>query len=280
MSNATLPGLVIESLEQIETQTVQTSPELAALWLAHNRHNRTLSAKTVDQYAKDMAAGAWNFTGQPIIFDAAENLIDGQHRLTAQVKAGATLDWLVITGVETATRDYIDIGRPRTVGNQLQIKGVGNTGVAAVARLDLIYAGELNPSKPSVRAHAEANIGPFHEGARIGNSIAGTIHGSSAAYGVAFHRLSQIDPEAAHEFFGALQSGADLASTSPILVARNYIARTRISRSLSDPQRVAFINYLFKTWNLWRAGKRLKAFSMPTDTVVPSTAKAALRSVA
>lgn len=274
MTNATLPGLVIESLAQVETQTVQASPELAALWLAHNQHNRTLSAKTVDQYAQDMAAGAWNFTGQPIIFDAAAHLIDGQHRLTAQIKAGVTLDWLVITGVETATRDYIDIGRPRTVGNQLQIKGAGNTGVAAVARLDLIYAGEWNPSKPSVRAHAEANLAVFHEGARIGHSIAQVIHGSSAAYGVAYARLTQIDAEAAATFFGALQTGADLASTSPILVARNYIARTRASRSLTDAQRVVFINHLFKTWNLWRAGKRLKAFSMPTDAVMPTTSRA------
>ncbi len=277
MTNATLPGLVIESLEQIETQTVQVSPGLAALWLAHNRHNRTLSAKTVDQYAQDMAAGAWNFTGQPIIFDSAENLIDGQHRLTAQVKASVTLDWLVITGVQTETRDFIDIGRPRTVGNQLQIKGVGNTGVAAVARLDLIYAGEPNPSKPAVRAHAEDHIALFHEGARIGHSISQTIHGSTAAYGVAFYRLSQIDAEASAEFFGALQSGADLASTSPILVARNYIARTRVSRSLTDAQRVVFINYLFKAWNLWRAGKRLKAFSMPADTVIPTRARPGLK---
>lgn len=156
MTDSTLPGLVIESLAHVATQTVQASPELAALWLAHNGHNRTLSPRTVDQYAADMAAGNWNFTGQPIIFDAAGHLIDGQHRLTAQVKVGVTLDWLVITGVQTATRDFIDIGRPRSVGNQLQIKGVGGNGVAAVARLDLIYRGQPNPSKPTVRAHAEA----------------------------------------------------------------------------------------------------------------------------
>lgn len=270
MTNSILPGLGLRDLAgAISTQRVKVTPTMAAKWLARNHRNRTLSSKTVDQYAQDMEAGQWTFTGQALIFDSGGHLVDGQHRLTAQIKANVTLEWLVVVGVDVETRDFIDIGRPRTVGNQLQIKGTGNTGVAAVARLDLIYAGEWNPSKPSVRAHAEAHIDSFHQGARIGHGIAQVIYGSTAAYGVAFHHLSQIDAESAQWFFGALQTGADLGATSPILVARNHIARTRASRSLSDAQRVLFINYLFRCWNLWAVGKRCKTFSAPAGTVVP-----------
>lgn len=272
MSHDTLPGLVLSDLAGVATQQVQVSPELAALWLGRNQHNRTLSDTTVSQYAADMSAGAWRFTGQPIVFDAAGHLIDGQHRLTAQIRANVTLNWLVITGVPTETRDYIDIGRPRTVANQLQIKGVRDGyGTAAVARLDLIYGGTAHPSKPVVRKHAETNADVFHRGAQIGRSIAQIIHGSSAAYGVAYAHLHRIDPETAEEFFAALLTGAGLAITSPILVARNHIARTRATRSLTDAQRVAFINYLFRAWNLWRTGKRVKSFAIPADRVEPLT---------
>ena len=271
MTNSILPGLGLRDLAgQISTQRVKVTPTMAAKWIARNHQNRTLSQKTVDQYAADMAAGKWTFTGQAIIFDAAGRLIDGQHRLTAQIKANVTLEWLVVVGVETETRDYIDIGRPRSVGAQLQIKGVADgNGIAAVARLDLIYDGLTNPSKPTVRAHCEDHVEAFHEGARIGRSIAQVIHGSTAAYGVAYHRLSAIDPEAAQEFFDALLTGAGLPLTSPILVARNHIARTRASRSLSDPQRVMFIDYLFRCWNLWRTGKRVKSFASPAGRVEP-----------
>ena len=124
MTNSILPGLGLRDLAgQISTQRVKVTPTMAAKWIARNHQNRTLSQKTVDQYAADMAAGKWTFTGQAIIFDAAGRLIDGQHRLTAQIKANVTLEWLVVVGVETETRDYIDIGRPRSVGAQLQIKG-------------------------------------------------------------------------------------------------------------------------------------------------------------
>ena len=270
MTNLTLPDLVLDAHQGVATQQVRVTPTLAAVWLARNQRNRTLSPHTVDQYAADMSAGGWVFTGQPIVFDADGHLIDGQHRLTAQIKADVTIDWLIVTGIETQTRDYIDIGRPRTVANQLQINGVADgNGVAAVARLELIYNGTANPSKPSVRAHAETNLDAFHQGARIGRSIAQVIHGSSAAYGVAFRRLSAIDPDAAADFFDRLLTGAGLSLTSPILVARNHIARTRASRSLSDAQRVAFIDYLLKTWNLWRAGKRVKSFSAPAERVEP-----------
>ena len=270
MSDPILPGLVLADLAYISTQQVQVSPELAAVWLARNRHNRTLAKATVDQYAADMVSGGWHFTGQPIVFDAAAHLIDGQHRLTAQVKAGVTLTWLVITGVKTETRDYIDIGRPRTVANQLQIKGLHDGGgVAAVARLNLIYGGQPNPSKPTVRAHSEDHGTAFHAGARVGRSIAQVIHGSTAAYGVAHYRLAEVDPETAAAFFDALLTGAGLPITSPILVARNHIARTRATRSLSDVQRVAFIDYLMRTWNLWVSGKRVKTFAAPAGRVEP-----------
>lgn len=266
MTDTTLPGL--ES--GVQSRIVRVTPEMAAAWLARTVANRVISKDAVEQYASDMSRG-WTFTGQPIVFDYNDHLSDGQHRLTAQVKANVVINWLVVTGVEPAAQDYIDIGRPRTVANQLQIKGVSfSNAIAAVARMLIVYRGERNPSKPAIREFAEKDIAALQEAGHAGRSVAQVIHGSSAAYGAVYFTLHRIDADATEEFFEALQTGADLSLTSPILVARTYIARTQQNaRAMNDSGRVAFMNYLFKTWNLWREGKRVKSFSRPTTTVEP-----------
>lgn len=276
MSDDTLPGA--------NAVLVRMSPELAEEWLSRNRHNRTISQAVVAQYAADMKAGNWRFTGQPLIVDTAKELLDGQHRLTAQVRANVTLYWLVVTDASTEVRDYIDIGRGRTVGNQLQIKGAHDGyAIAAIARLDLIYSGQSKPSKPMVREHAEANMDAFYDAAKVARSASQMIHGPSAAYGVAFYRLFELGPERTSVFFDALRTGAGLTATSPILIARNHIMRTatgRVRVSPTDSQRCGFVDYLFRAWNLWVTGRQIKSFGVPTCQVIPVTPKRVIKAVA
>lgn len=269
MFESTLPGF---NADGPQFKIVRVTPEMASAWLTRNVTNRTISQNTINQYAADMEAGDWEFTGQPIIFDNDGRLSDGQHRLTAQVKAGVVVNWMVITGVKPGTQDYIDIGRPRTVANQLQIKGFTQShAVAAVARLDLIYSGILSPSKPAIRERAEKDLDAFTKSGRIGRSVAQVLGGSSAAYSLAHYRMSLLDESDADTFYDSLFTGANLSLTSPILVARQYIARTckGTAKGWNDSVRVNFVDYQFKAWNLWRAGKRVKSFSRPTSHVEP-----------
>lgn len=272
MKQSTIPALAKRPDASIEAYVMTVSPELAAEWLTRNDRNRTLNLPAVAQFAADMDAGRWHFTGQPIIFNRDGVLIDGQHRLSAQVKAGATIDWLVVGGTDRRALNYVDIGRPRSVADQLNIAGhTFSNAVAAAARLELVYSGVTNPTKPQVRAHAEKHFAELAAAGAVGRGIAQIIRGSSAAYAVAYRRLALIDAERAERFFGKLRSGAGLPETSPILVARNQIAKTGTARGYTDRQRVLFVDYLFRAWNLWVSGKRLKAFKAPTGTVVPAT---------
>lgn len=271
MNQSTIPALA-EKPVNIEARVISVSPELAAEWLARNPRNRNLSTGAVAQFAADMQAGRWTFTGQPIVFDRTGNLQDGQHRLTAQVKVGATIDWLVVGGIATAAQNYMDIGRPRSVADQLRIGGyaLGNH-VAAAARLKLLYDGESNPTKPQIRAYAVKHHAALARSGYLGKSVSQVIGGSESAYAVAHFHLAQINPELADEFFDRLRSGADLPATSPLLVARNFIGRggLTVGRGHSDTLRVRFIDYLHKAWNLWVAGKRIKSFSIPSTHVTP-----------
>lgn len=274
MNKPTLPGLVPDGAD---VQVVHVTPEMAAKWLAVNDHNRTISEVVVNQYAADMEAGRWKFTGDPIQFSETGHLSNGQHRLTAQVKSGTTQTYVVITGLSRESQDYMDIGRVRSVANQMQLKGVHNAwAIAAVARMIMVYEGARNPSKPAVRAYAEQNVAEFHPAAVLGRSIAQVIRGSSSAYGAAAVTLNRIDPERAHDFFEALQYGANLPEGSPVLVLRAWIMKTQAKVNNTDEHRVAFINGIFHTWNLWLAGRKTRSFSLPRGTVTPAALDAKL----
>ena len=89
------------------------SPDKAKEYMLANNHNRRLSGRTVDRYTRDILAGEWPFTGDPIRFNGAGTLIDGQHRLAAIIKAGQAAQCLVIRGLGLEVQEKIDQGRMR-----------------------------------------------------------------------------------------------------------------------------------------------------------------------
>lgn len=272
MRQSTIPALAPNTpAGDVEVRVLTVTPELASEWLTRNTRNRVISGITVAQFASDMEEGRWHFTGQPIVFDTNGTLSDGQHRLTAQVKVGVTLQWLVVGGVDVKAQDFIDIGRPRSVANQLQIEGRSFTyNVSAAARLYLIYEGVAHPSKPQIKYVADKHYDQFARLATVGKSISTIIGGPTAAYAVAAFYLEAIDPDLSGEFFAGLSTGADLAGNSPILVARNKIQRNKASgKAWTDPQREAFINFLFRVWNHWVSGKTVATLREPSQRVTP-----------
>jgi hypothetical protein len=122
-------GAPATALLSVKSRWVDISPEKAAAWLANNFRNRPVVQDVIDAYARDMSAGVWIPTHQGIAFNNREELIDGQHRLMAIVKAQRTVRMMVtynlpaeIEGHEMTTMDAIDRGRTRTVADQLKIQ--------------------------------------------------------------------------------------------------------------------------------------------------------------
>jgi len=64
------------------------TPEVATSLLKNNAGNRNLRSTVVEHYADQMKRGEWKPTHQAIAIGADENIIDGQHRLSAIVKSG------------------------------------------------------------------------------------------------------------------------------------------------------------------------------------------------
>lgn len=107
----------------METTTELITPELATEYLSHNCTNRALRGKDVDTLARDMINGKFVLTHQGIAFDSAGNLLDGQHRLSAVVKAGVSVYMRVTRGIKFEDAAFMDIGVKRNLQDGFAFSG-------------------------------------------------------------------------------------------------------------------------------------------------------------
>lgn len=128
------------------TETIRIitiTPDDAKTLLEKNfAHNRTVLKQRVAGYADDMARGEWKITGDPIRIDTDGNLIDGQHRLLAIIKAGVPIRTSFITGVDHSIVRLIDTGRGRSLKDALRIEGGGSEVPELAAAIGLVKSYE------------------------------------------------------------------------------------------------------------------------------------------
>ena len=99
----------------MKAELEKITPAKAKEYLEHNTDNyRVLSPRRVQTYAEDMRNGLWQANGEPIVFDNAGTLKNGQHRLNAIIESGATVSILVVRGVDKSV-DIFDCGGGRTI---------------------------------------------------------------------------------------------------------------------------------------------------------------------
>ena len=106
-------------------EMMTVTPELAQRWLeAKNTRNRNISWRKVAAYANDMREGRWQATHQnAIAFYKDGNLADGQHRLSAIVKASVSVEFMVWFGLDDKAAYGIDAHKMRATQDQIKIAG-------------------------------------------------------------------------------------------------------------------------------------------------------------
>lgn len=105
---------------------ITITPEMAQEWLNRNFNNRRIQDHRVSVIANDIKNGKWAITGDTIKLSKNGELIDGQHRLAAIVKAGISVSAFVATGIERTP--FIDNNKVRTPGEQMLIAGWAEKG--------------------------------------------------------------------------------------------------------------------------------------------------------
>lgn len=237
----------------ITSNVIEVTPELARQWLKNNTANRDIDGNYVERYAGDMRAGNWAFNGETIKIADTRKILDGQHRLMAVVESGVTVRLLVIAGLPEETQETMDQGRPRSLGDVLQLRGEKyyrplaytvtvawrwhkTRDLLASDRPTIAEASAMLERNPDLRdstAFAFCRRRPWMPG----------------AYLLPLHFLfSAVDEQAAHDFVDGLFTGHTNGAGDP-----RHVLRERLINAHIDNEEMATREKLALTLKAWAA---------------------------
>lgn len=260
------------------TGIMTITPQQATQILAdRNTHNRKVSPIAVTRLARDMANGDFLMNGDAIRFAADGTLLDGQHRLHACVKSGATIRTVVVWNLPSEAQATMDDGNKRTMSHVLQLDGRATKHSQTVAsilrRVILLERGSLTsttnaPTKTEMSDYLDAHPG-VTEAAIVADQVrnARGVRCAPSTLGVAYFLFSQKSPAKAAEFFELLRTGAGLEEGSPILALRNRLSVDGSTRHKTESPEV--LAWFIKAWNAWRAGKSLRVLRQKSNDKWP-----------
>lgn len=120
------------------------TPELAKQYLENQQSNRSISNSYIKRMASDIINNRWLDEADPIKFSADGRLVDGQHRLSAVIKADKPQKFVVIRGYSKDSMAVLDMGKARSAAHIGQIIGLGinQTHTSCINSLQLPFWGE------------------------------------------------------------------------------------------------------------------------------------------
>ena len=116
-------------------QVIDVTPKLAQSYLETNSSNRPLSIRTVNELTRAILNDEWQRNGESMKFDRAGNMIDGQHRCHAVIKADRAIQTYVLFDLPSDSFKTLDTGKKRNNADTLGLLGFSNPALlAAVCR--------------------------------------------------------------------------------------------------------------------------------------------------
>lgn len=231
--------------------------------------NRRIHRQMVSLYAAQMRDGGWMLNGEPIIFNGPR-LLDGQTRLSAIVESGATIQMLVVRGVNSDAFMTIDNGAKRTASDVLGVFGVRNqTQVAGAAALVMIYQGHGHMESSGTARPAPSDVVRFvTERDHDFQAAHAAVQDAHKAVGapsvlVAISYLARKRPSLRHDFFAGLKTGAGLDMTSPVRVLREALLSSR--RHAHTARMNTRAAWVIKAWNAAARKQEMKLLRWNSD---------------
>jgi hypothetical protein len=216
-------------------EDMQVTPELADAWMKRNESNRPFRISTSNRYAAVMAAGRWRQppTAESIKFDRDGLLRDGQHRLSAVVKAGVPVRFCIAFGCDPEEWKVYDQGLARTASDILHQYGIPSQKQSAALAYMILRIEQDDPHKidrlmVTERANDLYTSDPiFAASVRAGAQSAklSTPSAMGLAYWTIAHKTSR--PDKLDAFWNDISSGANLQLRSPELKLREWLVESR-----------------------------------------------------
>lgn len=220
---------------RIETIT----PATAELYLSMNGRNRKILAAHVEAIARDIRAGNWMMNAQPICFSRDGRLLNGQHRLSAVLKAGESIEVPVMRGLPEEAFATYDLHAKKGPMQGSSFEQFGDRALIAAAAV-LLWKHEMKPpgtrnAKPTpseiiriVEQHPR-----LLELRTFGRKM--VEFGRSSVLTYAAYRIERENPELGRTFLERFETGADLPRGHLILELRRrmqVLRRERVSQEV------------------------------------------------
>lgn len=289
MTGNSIAGVIThDELPNISIYLVKMTPDAAQDILDRNtKGQRSITKVTVEKYASDMSTMDWQFNGAPVLISNKNELLDGQHRLTAIKESGISQIMLVVHGVDANAMATIDAGRARSYSDILKIREFanhsylagltsrvwqwwhGNYGVPNCARVP-------NPTHlGSAPSHAQRDFWwkKVEETYQV-SLVTATTFGIGAArkmtavdrggispgtYSLAYVVLSAIDPYTRDQFFNEVLGETENPNTgNPIVALKNRLGRLKPREQFDN---IDQLDALFVCYNHWVRGTNLATLS-------------------
>lgn len=243
---------------------VKVTPAMARKWLTCNRdNNRRPKTAKVTAYARDMRAGRWLLTGEPIKFDTDGFLMDGQNRLLAVIEADVPVEFSVMEGLDPAAMLVMDSGASRSFADALAIGYGAHDKFEVSSIVRWVMATELglwrgtgggyNPTHAELAGRYELDADLFGVAAGWSRDVYAAGLGVPSAAGTAYFLFAGIDPDRVKPWFDSLVSGANLDPGDPVLTLRNRLTRAKFDNLHRIQQLALFV----RAWNATREGRSM-----------------------
>jgi hypothetical protein len=249
------------------TKTEKIGPKLAQKYLDTMKTNRKIRKKLVERYVVAMLANQWKLTGEPIKFNDRGELIDGQHRLTAVVQSGKTIEVDVRRNLHPDVFMDLDTGGMRSPGDMLHVAGFNyTTNVASAIRqassILEVESGIIKPTSmskkriaPSVLLEwAQEHSDELLEAVKSTmTKDAKVVCGPPSLHAALYFLFAQYNRKAAREFYTTLIEGLgfELDSHDPVYMLRKQLLAFKANKNVKRPAyyKAALI---IKAWNAFQ----------------------------
>lgn len=238
----------------------EITPDRAATLLRVNEFNRSLNQNWVATLSRDMAAGRWQVTPQGIILDDDGHLLDGQHRLSAVVRAGVPVKFWITEGAATEVFKHLDAGRSRSMNDRLKISGYADPSQLAAISRKVFGWNSGQPWSYNTTPTREELQEIIDKDPLLGDA-AKFAHGwksrpAPAVAGFMWWLLVSIDAEEGNWFMERLRNGTELAENSGVWAVYDRLWRQAQPGKFQKPQLT--IAYMINGWNHQRDGKSVQ----------------------
>lgn len=272
----------MERVHYAVTSTVErVGPEEARAFMAQLLRNRPLRWKKIEKYADDMRAGKW-YVGPAVYLDWFDRFIDGAHRMEAIIKSDATVEVLVVRGVDPNSRSAMDDGVKRMFSDDLAMSGYAGAHEAAALMRKIAYweeAAERNEGRGGLAHITRFTISrtqlndkwseyekDISAALKMAHKWKSNWPGNTGALSFMAWLLTKEEnnPETVARYFNIITQGSQDPADRPLLQLRRIltgdISRYREDRGERGSNYDVF--FMIRAWNAWVKHEKLARFTL------------------